>query len=176
MSKVILYVAASVDGFIARKDGDVEWLNDFITEGEDYGYNEFYQSIDALIMGCNTYEIICGFGDWAYTGKPSFIMSKGEFKAISGDINFTQEDPVSLVKRLNNDGYKNIWLVGGGLLASSMIELELVDEMIISIIPLELKEGIPLLICSEEKLNLFELVKTKSYDSDLVQQFYIKRQ
>ncbi|MEH2434913.1 MAG: hypothetical protein V7K25_11790 [Nostoc sp.] len=76
MTKVTLYIAASLDGYIARSDGGIDWLSILDTEGEDYGYTEFYESIDAIVLGSNTYQVALGFNEWPYPEKnPSFSPS-----------------------------------------------------------------------------------------------------
>lgn len=75
------YVAASLDGFIARPDGSVDWLDRFAEGGNDHGYNGFYQGIDGLLMGRGTYDIVRGFGDWPYLGKPCQVLTRTPGKA-----------------------------------------------------------------------------------------------
>ena len=172
MSYVVFYIAASEDGFTAKPDGSVDWLKIVEAEDEDYGYKEFYNSIDALIMGSKTYEVTLGFGDWVYKGKPTYVLTNRPFTSDEDDVHFTGKSPAEVLKMFDEKGYNKIWLVGGGELASSMIGDDLVDEMIISIIPIKLNEGIPIFTGNKEKLDQFELVKEKSFDSDLVQHFY----
>ncbi|MFC2133093.1 dihydrofolate reductase family protein [Bacteroidota bacterium] len=174
MSKIILYIATSSDGFIAKKDHDLDWLKIAEQEGEDYGYNDFYNSIDALIMGRQTYEVVKGFGDWVYAGKPSFVLSRKKIEPIHSDIIITSKSPENLISDLKSKGYQNIWLVGGGKLATSMINSGLVDDMIISIIPVELKEGIPLMAEDIKENIKYEMISSKSYDTDVVQN-YLKK-
>lgn len=174
MPKLVFYIAVSSDGFIASKDGGLDWLKRAELEGEDYGYAEFYSSIDALIMGRETYEIVKEYGDWVYSEKPSFVLSSKKHEAVHSDIIFTSKKPDELMLELDSKGYENIWLVGGGKLGTSMINAGLVDEMIISIIPVELNDGIPLFTENLDEKIEYEMISSKSFDSDVVQNHLIK--
>ncbi|MDP6627115.1 MAG: dihydrofolate reductase family protein, partial [Methanopyri archaeon] len=128
--KIILYIAASLDGFIARKDGFVDWLSPYENTEEDYGYKEFYDSVGTVVMGNTTYK---GFGEY-YRDKPCFVFSRVR-KGNDGNATFVNGDMEESMKKINSTGTKNIWLVGGGEVIDAFLRHDLIDELIISIIP-----------------------------------------
>lgn len=167
--KVILYIASSVDGYIARKNGDVDWLSIVEAENEDYGYKAFYQTIDTVLIGRKTYEQVLTFGDFPYRQKACYVFSS-KSQTNTDDVQFVDGDIVSLVNDMKNKAGKDIWLVGGSKLIESFMSYDLIDEYIISVIPMILGEGIPLFEnCNPQHLKL---VDTISYDSGLVQMHY----
>ncbi len=168
MSKVTLYIAQSLDGYIARKDGSVDWLDQY-NEGEcDGDYPAFYNSIDTLIMGSKTYEKVLEFGSWVYEGKQTYVCTQRDLKSEHEDITFISSDIKALVQKLEG---KTIWLVGGGQLLASFMQLNLVNEFIITICPLVLGEGLPLFVTplAQEKLILCE---SRIYQEGMVQLHY----
>jgi len=171
MTNTILYIATSLDGYIADRDGGIDWLSTIDESDDDYGYPDFFDSIDALIMGSHTYEQILGFGDWPYAGKQSYVFSQRPLKTPHENIAILSSSPNDALQHIHKQGYNKIWLVGGGLLTSSLLQDKLVDEFIISMIPILLGEGIPLFSASrpEEKLTL---VNSKQYPSGLLQVHY----
>jgi dihydrofolate reductase len=171
MPEFILYIATTLDGYIASPDGSIEWLTSLETNGEDNGYEAFYETIDALIMGSTTYEQVVGFGDWAYPGKPSYILTNRNLSTDRNDIFFIS-DIEAILRDINDRGYKRIWIVGGAKVASLFMERGLIDEYILSLIPIILGTGIFLYQnVPEQKLSL---VKTKSYTSGAVELHYQK--
>jgi dihydrofolate reductase len=172
MTEFILYIATSLDGYIARSDGSIDWLPSLEANGEDYGYGEFYDSIDALVMGSITYEQVLEFGDWQYPEKISYILTSRNLSTKCNDILFVKGGIEEVILDVKKRGYKRVWLVGGGNVISSFINKGLVDEYIITIIPIILGSGIPLFkSVSELKLNF---VGVKSYDSGAVELRYKK--
>jgi len=152
MTKIILYIAVSDDGFIADKQGGVAWLDEFSVGPEDHGFYEFhdfYNSIDALAIGNNTYEQILTFGPWPYPGKKSYIFSgsnavTGKSKADNSDIELGFYDVPSFVKKITTQNVQRLWLVGGAELAYSFYKHGYIDECIITVVPKKLNEGIAL--------------------------------
>lgn len=147
MSKTILYIATSLDGKIARKDGSLDWLNALPNPNKiDYGYEQFLSSVGTTIMGKNTYKEILGFGvDWPYVGLNSYVVtSDREFMSTTPDTYIVGANFIDVVNDLKRKNEKDIWLIGGGLLISSFLENELLDRMILTIIPTSIGEGIPL--------------------------------
>jgi dihydrofolate reductase len=143
MPKTILYIASSLDGYIARADGGIDWLSVVDREGTDYGYSEFYAGVDAIAMGSRTYEQVLGFGEWPYPGRQVFVFTHRPLERISPDINLTEQDPNDLVHELDRAGIRTLWLAGGGGLVASFMQHRLIDEYIISIVPAVLGDGIP---------------------------------
>ncbi len=142
---ITYYVATSIDGFIARSDDSIDWLPQPELGGEDYGYTVFYQSIDVLIMGRKTYQQILSFGDWPYPDKPTYVLSSSSLMIDRGDVKIVTAIN-QLIDELNQHGYKHIWLVGGGTTAGVLLDNQLIDRVIQTIVPIALGEGIPLFV------------------------------
>ncbi len=140
MKKVILYIAQSLDGYVATKDGGVAWLDDFNSGESDYGYAEFNESIDTVVQGETTYE---QFHD-KHPGKQSYVFSEKADSLSEEGITFVKGSPKEFIEGLDEATHKNIWLVGGPNLLAGFLNEGQVHEMIIFIMPVLLKEGIPL--------------------------------
>lgn len=171
MTEVVLYIASSLDGYIATPDGGVEWLSAVEVESEDYGYQAFFDTIDALIMGSRTYEQILGFGTWPYRDKPCWVMSRRALPQAVPTVHVTDEDMEDLLKRLQNQGLNRLWLVGGSALVDTFERAGCIDEYIISVVPQLLGDGVPLFTPGRRPRAL-ELVNSRSYPSGLVQLNY----
>ncbi|QHT70936.1 dihydrofolate reductase [Rhodocytophaga rosea] len=154
MRKVKLYIATSLDGKIARKDGSVNWLPD--PASEDYGYQPFDDSIDATLMGYKTYEICLQFGEWPYQGKSTYVFTRDSAKPVVPESILVTQNPVDFVRHLKEQKGKDIWLVGGGEIVSLFHDADLIDEYILAFIPVLLGEGIELFpnIKKQENLRL----------------------
>lgn len=157
MSDVVFYIAASLDGAVADADGGIDWLVAFNEGGEDFGYNTFIETIDVVIMGSATYEQVLTFGDWAYPKQKVYVMTHRELpQPKDAQVTFYQGDLIALIQSLKAGTTQNIWLVGGGNLASAFINANLIDLYQLFIIPVLVGGGIPLFqkIQSQLKLNL----------------------
>lgn len=157
MTKITVYIALSLDGYIARENGDIDWLPE-ITES---GYNAFYKPIDAVIMGKTTYDQVLTFGEYPYKDKKSFVFTRNT-KNNDDNVVFLS-DIEKFVKYGFPAAGENIWLVGGAQIISSFLKQRVVDEIITSIIPVLLGRGIPLFKNIENETKL-ELIKTEKYD------------
>ena len=164
MKKIILYVATSVDGFIARKNGSVDWLTQYNNSGEDFGYKEFLDSVETVILGNTTYREFKA----PYENKKCYVFSRKN-TGKENNITYVNTDVKEFTDALSEN--ENIWLVGGADIAKEFLKNNLIDEFIITIIPIVLGKGIPLFAkgCGEHKLKL---LNTKSYDSGVVQLHY----
>ncbi len=171
MIPILLYIATSIDGYIATKDGGVDWLSAIDGSDSDYGYYAFYDSIDALIMGSKTYQQILDFGEWPYPGKPSYVFTRQALESDRDDVIFVSEDPLDVMRSLEAQGIKKVWMVGGAEIIASFIKLGLIDEYIISIVPIVLGDGIPLFKAPLPEMN-FEVVESTLYSSGLLQVHY----
>jgi dihydrofolate reductase len=166
MRRLILYIAVSVDGKIADKDGSVDWL--YAVENEektDYGYNKFYSSIDTTISGYNTYKQITVLNkNFPYVGKTNYVFTKKEDLQVANHVKFINLDVVEFVRNLKRQEGKDIWLVGGGKLVATLFDNDLLDEMQICIMPIIVGEGIPLfnLPTHEQVLTLEEYTMYKN--------------
>ena len=171
--KLTYYVAASLDGYIAEKNGSVAWLDAFTTDGLDYGYFDFYNPVDALIMGRRTFDQILTFGKWPYPGKPCYVVTSKEIANELPEIISTNMAPLDLVNNLKSSGFKNAWLVGGAKLAGSFRSQGLIDEYIVTIMPVILGSGsVQLFDGDTGKHEAIQLVKEKSYANGVVQLCY----
>jgi len=165
MRKIILFIASSLDGYIARKNGDLDWL----PENCSSGYDEFIKSIDTVIMGKKTYDQVLTFGDYPYKNKKSYVFTRNNEYSKDENTEFVN-DAEKLVKDIVTNSGKDIWLIGGAEIISAFVNLGFVDEIILSIIPIVLGNGIPLFKNIEKEVKL-ELIKTTDYDA-LVELYY----
>jgi len=175
MRKVILYIAVSLDHYIARKNGAVDWLENAVEhlKDEDYGYKTFYDSIDTTLIGRKTFDEILGFDvPFPYPDKINYVItSDGTFEheyALG-----IHKNTFDFIKKLKQEAGKDIWLVGGGQLVTSFAAKGLIDEMILTVFPILLGEGIPLFL-PFQKESSFKLKESKSYTNGIIQLHYQK--
>ncbi|KAE8560958.1 MULTISPECIES: dihydrofolate reductase family protein [Paenibacillus] len=145
-NKVVLYIAVSLDGYIALPDGSVDWLFDVKGDGGDNGYADFYDTVGTLLMGRLTYEEVLKLSDdFPYAGKPCYILTRSLAKHEQAPhVTFTDEALSELVPRLQKQSEGLVWLVGGGQLVQAFMQAGLLEKAIIAIIPKVLGQGIPL--------------------------------
>lgn len=168
MRKIVLFIATSLDGFIAGKNGDTDWL---FTDG-DFGYKEFYNSIDTTIMGYNTYFFISQFEQFPYPDKKNYVFSRSNREPDGKPVEIVFSDVVEFARELREQEGKNIWLVGGSQINSILLNAGLIDQMIISIHPVALGQGIKLFKEEDLKYLQFKLVDHKVFERGLVQLTY----
>ncbi|MFW5975819.1 MAG: dihydrofolate reductase family protein [Alkalispirochaetaceae bacterium] len=174
MRKVVLYIAISIDGYIARSDGSLDWLENADTEDEDYGYEEFYDSIDTVLMGHTTFRQILGFdAEFPYQGKQNIVFTRGEPEERP-EADVTNRDPVEMVWELKREKGDDIWLVGGGTLNATLLAADLIDRMIITVIPVVLGTGIKLFEGTAPELP-WELTGADAYENGFLQLTYERR-
>ena len=137
-----VFIAASLDGFIARADGGLEWLSIVERAGEDYGYRDFFDGVDALVMGRRTYDTVAGFDDWPYAGKRCVVLAHAPPAARHGE-EFASGAPGPLLERLGAEGVRRVY-VDGGAVIRQFLAADLVAELTLSVIPVLLGDGIPL--------------------------------
>lgn len=175
MKKIILYIAASIDGRIAELDGGIEWLSDFpITEEMDYSYKKNMASIDTIIMGGRSWRELSNMDAMgAYADKAVYIVSRHNW-GQKENVKFITENITGTISKLRNQEGKNILLVGGGELISMLLASDLIDEMHITYIPVILGKGVPL-FPEQPKESKWELTGNKTYDSGIVMVEYRKK-
>ncbi|MCC5905088.1 MAG: dihydrofolate reductase [Balneolaceae bacterium] len=172
-TKCSVYIAASLDGFIARPDGDIEWLHnpDYGPMGNDgLSYEQFISGIDALVMGRNTFEKVLEFDPWPYvstpvavlTSRPLEIPGKLEQKVIP-----VSGEPEKVVQELAGKGFRNLY-IDGGLTIQQFLEAGLIDKITITQIPVLLGDGIPLFGKMDNETQL-SLIDTTAYKNGFVQ-------
>lgn len=159
MRKVILYIAMSLDGYIADSNGKVDWLNGHSDNEENIDtYSSFIKNIDTVVMGWNTYHQVTtelSPDEWIYHELTTYVITHRVLPSTE-NIKFVQEDPCSMIKQLKLEAGKAIWICGGGNIIQPLVCNELIDEYYISIIPTILGSGIRLFgkIPKEIKLKL----------------------
>ena len=156
--KIILFIASSLDGYIARENGDIDWLPETTVSG----YKEFYKSIDTVIIGKKTYDQILTFGVYPYKDKKSYVFTRNNNHDKDENTEFVH-DVNKLVKDITSNPGTNIWLVGGAEIISTFVNCGMVDEIILSIVPVVLGKGISLFKNIQKEIKL-ELIKTINYD------------
>lgn len=174
--KISVFVATSLDGFIARHDGSLDWLdkaNSSVPKGEDCGFQAFMSTIDVLIMGRITFEQVLTFGEWPYGKTPVIVMSSGEIKipeALQKTVSISSEHPTHLAERLFTQGAKHLY-IDGPTTIQNFLQAGLVDEITITLIPIVLGEGKPLFKSIGKDISLTHL-NTRSFDFGFVQLKY----
>lgn len=169
MGQIILYVAASLDGFIADADGGVDWLSQ--EDENDYGYYEFYAEVEALAMGRRTYDQVLGFGEWPYPGKTTYVFTSHPPAEGPAGVSFVETSPVDFAQSVAADCSGTVWLVGGGNLVEQFRQEQLIDEYRVFVIPIILGEGRPLSEGAGGHTHL-SLAATRVYDSGVVELRY----
>lgn len=170
--EVIYYVASSMDGYIATPDGGVDWLTSFHCQGEDHGYAEFYASVDALLLGSDTYEVALAHGPWPSPDKPSWVFTRRKLSVVHPSVTLTSDDPSQVIASLAANGHGRAWLMGGGKLAASFRKRGLISHYRIFVVPLILGEGIPLFAPAAGP-DALRLVDTTRYASGIVELGYV---
>jgi dihydrofolate reductase len=172
--KTSVFIATSLDGFIARENGDIDWLGGNSNEGtEDYGYKKFMDSVDVLVMGRNTYEKVLSFGEWPYGDKRVVVLSS-RLLAVPGRIDKRVEvmscSPEKLVEQLSKRGAKHLYIDGGKTI-QGFLNAGLIKRLIITRIPVLIGRGIPLFgpVSRDVKLRHIE---TKQFPNGFVQSIY----
>ncbi len=159
MKKVVLYIAMSLDGYIADKNGGVSWLVGEDRDIQTSSYDEFIKSVDTIIMGYKSYNQITtelSPGNWVYEGMMTYVMTNRNMNSRKG-IEFTNESVIDLISRIranSSNSSKNIWLCGGADVVHQFMEKDLIDRYHITIIPTILGAGIRLFKKLEEPLLL----------------------
>ena len=176
MRKVILYIAMSLDGYIADRKGNVNWLAGQDDAGEQIDtYGAFINEVDTVVMGWNTYRQITtelSPEEWPYQGLTTYVITHRR-QPSSADIRFVQEEPCSLVRRLREEQGRAIWICGGSRIIQPLVQEDLLDVYHISVIPTILGAGLPLFaeICQKIKLKLRS---TQVYNG-IVESVYVRR-
>lgn len=174
--KIILYIATSLDGYIARNNGAVDWLSGNSADPNiDSGFDEFYSSIDTVIMGRTTYEQVINELSpdiWVYEGKKCYVATTGRYE-FDNRAEYIPGDIIEFIQNIKKQQGKDIWLVGGGKLIDQFIKQNLIDKYVITIIPTILGDGIPLFLGQNPEIKL-KLAETKTIDG-MVELTYVKR-
>jgi len=176
MRKLIIYIASSLDGYIAQPNDDLSFLKLVEKEGEDYGYAEFTATIDTIILGRKTYDWVLreiGTSHYDNGDRDVYVITRTERPSV-GRTKFYTGDLVEFVRRLKAGTGKNIYCDGGAELINELLKHDLIDEYIISIVPVLLGSGTRLFKSGRPEQHL-ELLSTKAFDTGLTQLHYRRK-
>jgi dihydrofolate reductase len=169
--KLILYIATSLDGYIAQPNDDLSFLSIVDQEGQDYGYADFVKTVDTVIVGRKTYDKVTAMGfEFPHADKDAYIITRTPKKS-SGSVHFYTEDLKLLVEKLKSENGKNIYCDGGAEIVNELLKADLIDEFIISVIPILVGNGTKLFNDGRSEMKL-ELASVKSFDKGLIQMHY----
>lgn len=173
MRKVILYIASSLNGKIAAKDGSVDWLETIPNpEKLNYGYADFYNSIDTTIQGFKTYKQIIDWGiDFPYKELRNYVFTRNKTHQNTEYVEFVSENHFEFVKKIKAQKGKDIWLIGGGQINTMLLNSGLIDEIQVFMMPIILSEGIDLFEALP-KQTLLKLKGSKTYSNGVVEFTY----
>jgi len=169
MPTIIYQVAVSLDGYIADVDGGVDWLPE--GDSDDYGYQEFYSGVVALVMGRRTYDQAIGFDQWLFTGKPIYVFTTNPPEDNPHDVRFVQSDPADFVRDVASQYGGMVWLLGGANLAEQFRRDGLIDEYMLHVMPTILGRGVPL-FGGDAPHTALELIATRAFDDSVVMLHY----
>ncbi len=169
--KLILYIAMSLDGFIATENGNLDFLSIVENGDEDYGYNQFVNSVDTVILGRKTYDKVLTLVDeFPHQDKDVYVITRQNQEA-KNNIHFYTDDLQTLVNKLKSEPGKNIYCDGGAEIVNLLLKQNLIDEMIISVIPILLGNGIKLFNNQLQETKI-HLLSSKAFEKGLVQLHY----
>jgi dihydrofolate reductase len=172
MRKIIVYIAISADGFIARPDGSVDWLHRPRTAG-DYGMSAFRESIDSIVLGRKTYEFGLQHGARFASEPKHYVFSRNATGLVTAPgVEFVSEEPAAFAKHLRSQPGKNIWMMGGAALIGAFLDQNQIDEFIIHVIPTLIGEGIPFLGPGRRELQL-SLHSCEKFSDGVVRLHYL---
>jgi dihydrofolate reductase len=179
-TRVTIHMVASLDGFIARRDGSVDWLEtqDMFAEGEtldDKAIAAVLESIDCYVMGSRTYETALGFETkgfgWSYGDTPTFVLTRRELPRTRDSVEFYAGDLTHFVNERLRPRFRSIWFVGGGMVSSECLRLGLADEIRYSIVPILIGDGIPFFGACDRDIAL-HLAELRAYRTGMVELRY----
>jgi dihydrofolate reductase len=162
--KVILGLGISLDGYIARPDGSV----DFLFMPKDYSMAPFFATVDAAILGRKTYDAALKMGgSFGGSAMTSFVMSRSLPPGERNGAHFVNQSPAALIRQLRKKPGKNIWMMGGGELAREFLKADLIDELYLGVVPVLIGEGLPLFPAGFPQRE-FALVENKTYSKGMI--------
>lgn len=169
--KVILYIAMSLDGYIAKENNELDFLKIVERAGEDYGYYDFIKNIDTVIMGRKTYDMVLGFGiPFPHKDKKCYVLTRSK-SGSDENVTFYNGALDKLISELRRKEGKDIFIDGGAETVNELLQLKLIDKLIISVIPVLLGNGIKLFNDGRPEQKL-ELLRSSTFSSGLAQLWY----
>lgn len=167
--RLSVFMGLSLDGYIAGPGDALDWLEPFEKSGEDYGFGDFFASIDGLVIGRRTYETVLAFPSWPYGQKRVIVLTRRPASPRQGE-ELTAEEPAALAQRLGREGLQHVY-VDGGAVVRSFLRAGLVDDLTLSIVPIVLGGGVRLFADGEPRQPL-TLESSRSWPSGMVQVRY----
>ena len=167
--QIIAYVATSIDGYIAAKDGGVDWLNPYSIP--ELGFHEFLAGIDTVLMGRNSYDQILGFKTWPYPGKTSFVVTGRPLSRIEGESRMVAAEPTTILQALNEAGSRRVWAVGGAITYRGLLANGLIDELRLFFVPELLGDGKPLFLAQDRPARA-QLIGERRYSNGIAELHY----
>ena len=173
MRKIISYIAISLDGKIAKPDGNVDWLDELPNPDQlDYGYFAMYDMIDTTIMGNSTYRFVQSFdGDFPYPDKKNYVFTRNPALKDDEHVTYVNRDHIAFLKNLKEQAGKDIWIIGGGQVNTLALNHDLIDEMWVYVMPIVLGDGIPL-FAPDTEVKQLRHTHTKAYPTGVVELRY----
>jgi len=175
MTSAHVYIGTSLDGFIARTDGDISWLVNFADADAIEAYNEFMATVDVIVLGRGTFETVLGFPFWPYD-KPVFVLSK-TLKDVPDSLSpkprISSLEPFALLRHLSDEGF-NAAYVDGGKVIQSFLAADLIDSLVIAKVPVVIGGGLSLFGSLNTDID-FEHVRTSTYSNGLVRSYYQRK-
>lgn len=167
-----VFCGVSLDGFIARENGDLDWLMSGDESKQDYGYEDFIATVDALVIGRKTYETVLGFGGWFYGEKQVFVLSNSELSALpeGGNVERLFGEPPSIIKELESRGFQHLY-IDGGITVQGFLRAGLIDRITISRLPVLIGRGISLFGKVDGDIRL-ELESVREFPGGMIQSVY----
>jgi dihydrofolate reductase len=170
MRKLIAYLATSADGFIAREDGDVAWLDRPRPKGS-YGMAGFYASVDTIVMGRATFDFARRYGDGSNPGKATYVFSRTLDPGAFPQVTVVRESPAEFAARMRASPGKDVWLMGGAELFGDFLDAGEIDELIVHVVPVLIGQGIPLL-SPRRREQALALQSSRRYPDGVVRLHY----
>jgi dihydrofolate reductase len=167
MREVSYCVACSLDGFIATIDDRFDWL----FSDDDYGFDEYYRSVDCIVMGRRTFDVAINAEEYPYSKKKAYVFTRRATESPIPEAQFVNEDPARFVKRLKSEAGGRIWVAGGGIIATALMQVGLVDELVLTIHPITLGQGVPLFTPHGTRSG-WKLHSSKSWHNGMLQTTY----
>ena len=173
MRKIKLYIAISLNGKVARPDGEVDWLDAIPNPDQlDYGYFAFYDTIDTTIQGYNTYQKVLDWGvEFPYKDKTNYVLTRQSDRKPNEHVTFLHENPIAFIRDLKSQEGKDIWLIGGGQVNTILWNENLIDEIWMYVMPIVIPDGIDLFAFLPNESQV-QLMDSKSYPNGVVELKY----
>jgi dihydrofolate reductase len=174
--KIIVHIATSADGYIARPDGGIEWLTDRPAPKGFYGLPKFIRTVDAKILGRRTFDLSVKMGTRFSAKDVHYVFSRRPApRSVPAGVHFVTQPIDAFAKQLRAESGKNVWMMGGGELIASFLDAGAIDEFVISVVPTFIGDGIPLIAPRRRDVKL-RLLSVKRFPDGVVQLHYQVRQ